>query len=78
MFPSVEEIEQWIEKILKIDKDNYCILFNGIIQKYARIVLSCKNFGSQKCRFNIVKNPNACEKCPFFEKFEVDVEKRIF
>jgi len=26
-----------------------------------------KIFGSSKCKFNIIKNPDACENCEYYE-----------
>ena len=63
--PSEEEIETWLKKLEKLGLDP--VMYIQLNISVVKTVLSCRNFGSCKCRFNIIKNPRACENCPFLE-----------
>ena len=54
--PTMEEIDDFVRKVG--NPVVYTLLF-------APKVLSCRNFGSINCSFNIVKNRNACSTCSY-------------
>jgi len=65
---SIEEFDEWIKELEKAGLNPLNIL---LYLPIVNTVLSCVNFGSKLCKFNIIKNRDVCERCKHRKLFGV-------